>query len=523
MATETELKLSLSARTASQLHHHPLLADREWQRQLLINTYYDTPDHRLRSEGLVLRHRQKGSECLLGVKTVVRLSGGMAERQEWERPGRPGEFDFTHVDQSSVRDLLESLRDQLQPLFVTRFQRQTWLLEPRDGARIELALDRGTIEAAGRRQTICEVELELFSGDLGDLFDLATALQASLPLHPEVSSKSDRACRLLVDAPLTAAKAVPLALDAGSSSISAFRLVALSCINQLQNNEKGILTTDAAEFVHQARVAIRRLRSAMRVWQRHLPEPFVARFDPLWQDVARRLGESRNWDVFLAGTAQELSKAFPERAEVDQLLRYARRRCVSSRKAARSVFKSVEYSRLLLDFTAAVFALPDVKSDSLGTYVPAWLGKCSKRVKQRAADAQGADDAARHRLRLAFKQLRYALEFFSPIFAGPVLQNYHQSLTALQELLGSQNDLAVAIQLTEEALPRTRFETVRGWLVAQSEALLPEQERLLAAFQSQEAPWALSAPAQQNGESGERKSAKNDHSGNETKSRSGAA
>ena len=53
MAIETEIKLSLSARTASQLGSHALLAGVPSQRQLLVNTYYDTPDNRLRGERLV--------------------------------------------------------------------------------------------------------------------------------------------------------------------------------------------------------------------------------------------------------------------------------------------------------------------------------------------------------------------------------------------------------------------------------------------------------------------------------------
>lgn len=490
MATETEIKLSLSAREANQLAKHALLSDIEPHRQLLVNTYYDTPDLRLRSEGLVMRYRQKGGEWVFAVKTAAQGTGGLAQRNEWERAGRPEAFDFSHVDQSTVRDLLESLRDQLQPVFTTRFQRCAWLLEPRDGVRIELALDRGTIEAAGRRQTICEVELELLDGTVSEVFGLAAALQATLRLHPEASSKSERAYRLLADAPLMAVKAPLVPMEASLSTIAAFRRVALSCVNHLQRNEQGIYETDAPEFVHQARVAIRRLRSALRVWRRDLPAPFLAHFDPLWQSVAAQLGEARNWDVFLSGTVEALGEVFPERPEIDRLRSYARRRCAGNRLLARRVFKSADYSRLLLDFTAAVLALPEAQASTLGRAVPAWLDKSTKRVNQRAAEAQGGDDGARHRLRLAFKQLRYALEFFSPILAGPVLQNYHLSLTALQEQLGSQNDLAVAMQLTGEALPAGKAGVVQGWLAAQSEALLPELERLLDDFRGQEAPWS---------------------------------
>jgi hypothetical protein len=86
-------------------------------------------------------------------------------------------------------------------------------------------------------------------------------------------------------------------------------------------------------------------------------------------------------------------------------------------------------------------------------FVPRCLKKRARRVNERAADALESDVEARHRLRVAFKQLRYAVEFFTPLLAGPQLADYHQSATCLQELLGRLNDLAVAAELTAEALP----------------------------------------------------------------------
>ena len=489
MATETEIKLSLSARTAEVLAKQAMLSNIERHRQLLINTYYDTHDERLRREQMVVRHRQKGRQWLLTVKTAPMLTAGLAQRSEWEVPSRPGEFDFSHLD-GSVRELLESLREGLQPAFTTRFMRHTWLLEPRAGVRIELALDRGWIEARGQRQTIREIELELLDGTVSDLFAAAAELQASLPLHPEASSKSERAYRLLADLPLTAVKALPVPTNAAMSSIEAFRLIVLSCLNHLQNNEAGVCQSDEPEFVHQARVAIRRLRSAIRLWQPRLPEAFVTRFDPLWQELANKLGDTRNWDVFLAETLPALADALPGRVEVERLSSHARRRCANSRKASRSALKSAAYSRLLIDFSAATRSLPDDAAGSLTRFVPRCLDKRAKRVKECAAAALGTDDdAARHRLRVAFKQLRYAVEFFTPILTGPVLANYHQSASDLQDLLGRLNDLAVASQLAAEAPTAGQGQGITGWLAAQTDSLLPEFARRLNDFQQQPVPW----------------------------------
>ena len=114
MATETEIKLSLSPRAASRLARHPLLSPIEPQRVLLVNIYYDTPDRRLQRERVVVRHRRKGREWLMTVKTVSTVSAGLAQRSEWEVPGQRGEFEFSQVDDERVRSVLEAARDQLQ-------------------------------------------------------------------------------------------------------------------------------------------------------------------------------------------------------------------------------------------------------------------------------------------------------------------------------------------------------------------------------------------------------------------------
>ena len=489
MATETEIKLSLSPRAASRFSRHPLLLSSESKRVLLVNIYYDTPDRRLQRERVVVRHRRKGQDWLLSVKTVALVSAGLAQRGEWEVPGQRGRFDFSQVDDERVRSSLEAARDQLQPLFTTRFWRKSWVLDAPGGGRCEVALDRGWIEAGDQKQAICEVEIELLAGPLNGLFDIARALQAGLHLHPEASSKSERAYRLLANLPLAASKALPVPTSAGMSAIAAFRLIAQACLNHLQNNEIGVCTSTEPEFVHQARVAIRRLRSAIRLWEPLLPETFVATFDPLWQQLASRLGETRNWDVFVAETLPLIAAAFPDQPTLDRLTSNARAACAESRRHTQQTLRAAAYSRLLIEFSAALVDLSEADSGALAAFVPRCLKKRARRVDERAAVAVAADAAARHRLRVAFKQLRYGVEFFCPLLAGPALSNYHQVASRLQELLGHLNDLAVAAQLTAESLPGNEGESICSWLNAQTESLLPELRQLLTEFQRQEVPW----------------------------------
>ena len=56
---------------------------------------------------------------------------------------------------------------------------------------------------------------------------------------------------------------------------AAFRRIALSCLEHLQRNHDGALASDDPEYIHQMRVATRRLRAACALFAPLLPEPLV--------------------------------------------------------------------------------------------------------------------------------------------------------------------------------------------------------------------------------------------------------
>lgn len=497
MTTETEIKLSLSAHAARKLAALPLLLSHTSLQQKLLNTYYDTPDLRLQQERVAVRYRQKGGQWLLTVKRAAPSVGGLARRSEWEIAGQPGDFDFSHVDDKKLRHHLESLRAVLSAVFTTHFTRTAWIIEPQAGSRIELALDRGWIEAPGvnapQRLPICEIELELLEGEADALFTLARQLQDALgdrlALHPEPASKAERGYRLFSATPLEAGRASPIQLGETMSGLTAFRAIALACITHLQANEQGVRESEAPEFVHQARVAIRRLRSAIRVWKRLLPAEFVANYDARWRSFASALGDVRNGDVFLSETLPALVRSCSETNEIALLSRYAEQYVASSRNSARAALKNVGYSRLLLEFTAAVLKLDEnsAPAEPLKAFAVRCLNKRAKRVARLAKDA-ALDAASRHRCRIALKRLRYTLEFFSPLFAARRLESYQQTARQLQELLGRMNDLVTASRLVEEALSGSAT-AIHAWIEQRTHLLLQELGPSLAAFLRQKTPW----------------------------------
>jgi inorganic triphosphatase YgiF len=195
MATETELKLSLSLESVQMLLRHPLLTATPTQ-QHLYNTYFDTDDLALTRQKVAVRERRVNDQTLLTVKTAGQSAGGLSQRHEWEAPTEPGAFDFQSLmDDPALADSLTALTNELVPVFTTDFERLTWRIAI-GHSDIEVALDRGAIRVDRHGQQastpICEVELELKSGDIAALNTLSQRLRALVPLIPTDESKAAR-------------------------------------------------------------------------------------------------------------------------------------------------------------------------------------------------------------------------------------------------------------------------------------------------------------------------------------------
>lgn len=481
MATEIELKLRLDKHNVRKLLAHPLLAGQPSQRQQLLNTYYDTPELTLRQRRIALRFRKKGWEWLLTVKSSEPASGGLAVRNEWEVPATPGIFDFSHVDRDDLRAVLESAKPHLAPVFTTDFRRQAWQV-PCGNSLIELALDRGSVSAGGNSEPICEVELELLDGDVDDLFALTRQLQQHVMLHPAIASKAERGYRLFHHVPEQPFRAKPLPINARQTPVTAFRTIALGCLEHFQRNESGLLAGGEPEFIHQARVALRRLRSAIKLFAPVLPEDFVAAYGQSWQTLAGALGDARNWDVFLDETLPPIAAAFPHDKEVQRLQAEAKRRVKAARRAITHLLKLKEYPRLMVEFTAAVHALSDSVDTPLKSFAANRIAAHTRSARKMAERYAELDDEARHVMRLRFKKLRYAMEFMAPLLPARQMKAYLAALARLQEALGLINDQVTARLLIDEALGDKRATVAHGWVAGRQEILVEQVPVILDAW-----------------------------------------
>ncbi len=484
MSTEIELKLQLSPKAASKLAKHPLLANIPTQRQHLLNTYFDTPKLELHARRVAVRFRKKGWQWLCTVKSAEPASGGLAMRSEWETQATPGTFDFSHVDNAEFRSFLERRIEQLEPVFTTDFKRQIWHV-PFGESLIELAIDRGHIESRGRTTPICEIELELLSGKVEDIFWLTRQLQGDHHLHPAIASKAERGYNLFLDTPLRPFKARPASISADLTPVEAFRSIALNCLEHFQRNEQGLLTRTDPEFVHQARVALRRLRSAIKLFAPVLPPEFVSAYGQTWQTLAGALGEARNWDVFLEETLPPIATAFPDDKGIKRLRKAALRKAQSARKSVIGLLAIDEYPRLLLEFTAAVYTVDQRLAIPLEEFAHQQIARHTRKARKLAVRHADLTPCERHRMRIAFKKLRYTLEFFTPLVASRKFRPYLAALTQLQDELGLINDHMTAAALIEQELDGHPAGPVQGWIAGRHALLIASLEETLQTWLAQ--------------------------------------
>ncbi|WP_374337251.1 CHAD domain-containing protein [Methyloversatilis sp.] len=449
MAQEIELKLAMAETGWRAMARHPVLkgAIAAARIQTLRNLYFDTPDLRLRHQRVALRLRKTGRRWLQTVKCASAAQAGLSARPEWEQ-AFAGRFDFSMIEDTALRAELEALRDRgsLGVVFDTTFERREWRFAT-DGGEVLLMADRGHIVVGERREAISEIELELAGAPVSALLDLAGRLAATLPLRAESRSKAQRGYDLLADARPVPIRAGRSPIDPQGSATAALRAIALDCIAHYQANEHGSLHSDAPEFVHQMRVALRRLRSALRVFEPALPDGVAQDIAQLLRALASDLGELRDRDVLQSELVVPALHAAPRDRDLNRLAGLLAAERARARERVLLALQDGRQARLMIALLAALqgddtTAGPD--SLSLDRLARKRLGRAHERMTQATRLAESGDIDALHALRIDVKRLRYALEFFQPLLHAERTRKQLATLTAVQEELGYINDLSQA-------------------------------------------------------------------------------
>jgi triphosphatase len=441
---EIELKLLLASSSADQVKASKVLprTSRIVQQHA---TYFDTADRALAMAGMSLRIRQSGKTRIQTIKVTGNGAAGLFARSEWEMPVQ----DNVPVldDATPLHPLLEKNAGQLLRVFEVEVERRIWDVEEGD-ATIEVVLDRGTIRAGDRQTQVCELELEIRSGPPEAAFHLARRLDAQTPLRLGVLTKSERG-DLLSQALRSFVKAKSVPLEKEMTAATALQTILQAGIKQFRLNEDLLLASRLPEPLHQARVALRRMRSAFSTFKGLLGVDAARDVRDGLRELAAGLGHARDLDVLLQrarpGPLQDRLRSEREAGydRVEEQLRSARTRALML-----ELVEWVHCGPWLTD--------PDTEKDRnlpARTFASHALDSLRRKVKKKGRNFRKLDDEARHELRKATKKLRYATDFFELLFQGKKEKSRQRKFLAalkdVQDQLGALNDLATAPQVLD--------------------------------------------------------------------------
>ncbi|MCW5891315.1 MAG: CHAD domain-containing protein [bacterium] len=217
------------------------------------------------------------------------------------------------------------------------------------------------------------------------------------------------------------------------------------------------------EGVHQLRVATRRIRVALRLFERFLPAATVAALMDGFAELGRGIGSVRDLDVLAAAIAAGAERLDPAaRRALPPLADYVAAERVRALEALRVRLGTPRVRRLLARAEKLGATGPRGAPVRLAEVAPAVTRPLLRGVERRgralaSRDAVAkASDEALHELRVRVKRLRYACEALAgldPEAMGPVVAR----LVTLQDVLGDHQDAVMQAAWLHAAAQRTSF------------------------------------------------------------------
>lgn len=254
---------------------------------------------------------------------------------------------------------------------------------------------------------------------------------------------------------------IDVELPQESSCRDAATMILKSLLNTMKLNEYGIKNDIDIEFLHDFRVSVRRIRSAITQLKKVFPEEVASRFKKNFSRIGKLTNKLRDCDVLLL-EKENYMKMLPE----------------NLRPGAEPFFKTAakcrkkELGRLIKELESQAYkkTVSDLKADldhaasfreTENSNAPA-VSVAKKIIHKRFLKAikcggkinEEASDKDFHALRIECKKLRYAMEFFASLFEGEKIAELVLNLKALQDQMGHCNDLSVQIRTMNDFLEK---------------------------------------------------------------------
>jgi CHAD domain-containing protein/CYTH domain-containing protein len=278
-------------------------------------------------------------------------------------------------------------------------------------------------------------------------------------------------------------------------SVETARLIALQLVDTLRAARRRFGTEDP-EALHDFRVALRKLRTALRTYRAQLRDSLRRRQLRRLSRLAPATRESRDLEVHLDwARTQASSLTAPERAGVEWLVdRLERRRRAADARLGETLEREFERAlagleRRLSRYRAAIAAGPVRRSRPAAEVIGRRIERLGARLEAALGQVRNAaDEEPAHRARIAAKRLRYVLEPIADLVVD--VEPLIGRLRALQDELGDLHDSHVFAaelgQATEDASAAGAGRNPSAGLLALTRRL---RERGATAFAAVESGW----------------------------------
>ena len=441
-----ELELSLDPDDAARLLRlarlTPLKTGRPRTRAVRI-VWHDSPDRTLAQQGLALAEQRPGWR-------LERLHPGA---ETWS-PAEPAPLLQAARDSAGLG---HALPNPLVPVAAFDGRSRIITLSSEAGS-MTLTLLTGSVHTVAGGHPVSRLRLE---GAESAVRDLALALCEDVRLAVPQASLAAEAFAIASGMPPPPRHLGAPDLPADLSVSAAFAHV----VGHLTDVILHFAPTaadgrDGPEPVHQMRVAVRRLRSAIKVFRSAVQCPAVDAVDASVKALGKQLAPTRDWDVFVTETLAAVADAFPAEPRLQRLLTAAQRRRRTCHDALATFLRAPEFRRLgielaclaagqdwhatLAEAEATFFDVP------LDVFAARVLNRRLKKLAQVDDELAELEPRALHAVRLRAKRLRYAAEIFATLYPVKATSRFIYRLTTVQNRLGALNDGTVARTLLDE-------------------------------------------------------------------------